>query len=68
MATIHPVDAILSELQTAINNQSRETIVNCLQAIDPNGCHTDGLAIDEGLDPYTLDEAIAVAQDLIADS
>lgn len=34
---------------------SRQDVAAWLQWNDPNGCHTDALAVAEGLDPYTDD-------------
>lgn len=37
---------------------TREQLCNALQAMDPNGSHTDELvAADDGCDPYSLDDA-----------
>jgi hypothetical protein len=36
---------------------TRDGIIDWLQWNDPNGSHTDDLAVREGADPYTLDTA-----------
>jgi hypothetical protein len=38
---------------------SRETVIDWLQANDPNGIHTDRLAMAEDFDPYTLSSETA---------
>lgn len=44
---------------------SRETILQFLQEMDPNGCWTDDASYAEGLEPLTYDEALIELEDMI---
>jgi hypothetical protein len=44
----------------------RAALCAALQACDPNGCHTDALAIAEDFDPYTLEGAWEALAEIVA--
>jgi hypothetical protein len=44
---------------------SRETILQFLQEMDPNGSWTDDASYAEGLEPLTYDEALIELEDMI---
>lgn len=47
---------------------TRETLTEWLQWCDPNGSHTDDLAIAESCDPYTLERAWDAIAEMLADT
>ena len=47
-------------------DSARETLVLWLQWCDPNGSHTDELALRDRCDPYTLDRAWTALAEMLS--
>lgn len=49
-------------------DSAREDVVAWMQWNDPNGVHTDELAIGEGFDPYTVEGAWRALAEMLEDT
>ena len=47
---------------------NRQGLLQTLQYLDPNGCWTDALARQEGLEPASLEDAIAAYEEMVAEN
>lgn len=55
----------LTRAKTLFDKGSRESILDFLQEMDPNGSWTDKASYDDGLEPLTYDEALIELEDMI---
>lgn len=55
----------LARARILFDKGSRDSILDFLQEIDPNGTWTDKVSIEDGLEPLTYDEALVDLQDII---
>lgn len=55
----------IARARTLYDKGSRETILQFLQEMDPNGSWTDEASYAEGLEPLTYDEALIELEDMI---
>jgi hypothetical protein len=55
----------LARARILFDKGSRESILDFLQEIDPDGTWTDKASIEDGLEPLTYDEALVDLQDII---
>ena len=59
------MDNILHRARALYDKGSRESILQFMQEIDPNGSWTDKVSHEEGLEPLTYDEALLELEDVI---
>ena len=61
------MDNILHRAKTLYDKGTRESILQFMQEVDPNGSWTDKASFDDGLEPLTFDEALIELEEMIAE-
>lgn len=61
------MDNILHRAKTLYDRGDRESILQFMQEVDPNGSWTDKASFDDGLEPLTFDEALIELEEMIAE-
>ena len=61
------MDNILHRAKTLYDKGARESILQFMQEVDPNGSWTDKASFDDGLEPLTFDEALIELEEMIAE-
>lgn len=61
------MDNTLHRARTLYDKGTRESILQFMQEVDPNGSWTDKASLADGLEPLTFDEALIELEEMIAE-
>lgn len=61
------MDNTLHRARTLYDKETRESILQFMQEIDPNGSWTDKASLADGLEPLTFDEALIEFEEMITE-